>query len=172
MLCLGKILELVKGPASACLQPSSLRGQLEESALLEREAQNTTELEATCADGASDGNIPCAVRDKQRPLISLQNASCHNSRLRQDCRPACTCYPANSGLQHRCSLRSGTAHGAAACRAFQNFGRFLQRPGDVEGRFTRCCSHHHAATEPLHTGERMSRSGMSRLSGETFYGHR
>ena len=63
-----KILEMVKGPASACLQPSPLRGQLEESALLERETQNTTGLEATCADEASDGNIPCAVRDKRRGL--------------------------------------------------------------------------------------------------------
>jgi hypothetical protein len=71
MLCLGEILEMVKGPASACLQPSPLRGQLEESALLERETQNPTGLESTCTDGASDENISCAVRNKQRGLIKM-----------------------------------------------------------------------------------------------------
>ena len=63
---LGEILEMVKWPASACLQRSPLRGGVEESALLERETQSTTRLEAACADEASNGSIPCAVRDKWR----------------------------------------------------------------------------------------------------------
>ena len=113
-----------KGQLPPAFNRRRCAAEVEESALLERETQNTTGLEATCADEASDGNIPCAVRNKRRGLISNQNASCHNSRLRQDCRPACTRHPANSGLQHRRSLRSGTSHGAAACRAFQNPGVF------------------------------------------------
>ena len=74
MLCLGKILEMVKGPASARLQPSPLRGRVEESALLEQETQNTTGLEAKDLNGTGDEVVsePVLISDL-RPLTSEQD---------------------------------------------------------------------------------------------------
>ena len=137
---------------------------MEESTLLEQQSQRTPRLEAACADEGSNGSVPCAVRDQRRGLISKQDASCHNSWLRQNCRSACTGHTANTRLQRCRSLRPGTPHGTAACRALPNRGRFFERTRDVYGRVTRCCSYHDAAAEPFPPGKTVSPSWQRRCT--------
>ena len=69
------------------------------------------------------------------------------------------------------SLRSGTAHGETARRAFGYLHAFLDLSEMLKAISARCCSHYHSATEPFFARETMPRIWKPCLSGKTFYDH-